>query len=460
MTGRADYARGAASAADDGGPTLPQPTADHEGYVLGAVMLSPTALQEVAGMLTPDDFAHPRNAVVWEAALALHEAGTRVEALTVAHALGLAGDLTRAGGMTALHDHLATCETPSNAAWHAERVASAAVMRRLVQFGARAQQLGAEGEHSDAGAIVEAVRAEAQKIQVPTRSSSVRVGELLDPFLDRLERAADVDPDTGEALVEGLRWPYVGSYSPRPMQAGELIVIAGRPGQGKSTIGVDIARHCAYKQAKPALVFSLEMSRHELFRRQLAAECGVTLGHLDPGQADERDWQRINRKYADVAVAPLIIDDNRSANPAYIQQEATRIKRENGGLGVVVVDYLQLMSSGRQVASREQEIAGYTRALKKLAGVLECPVIAISQLNRGPEQRADKRPQVSDLRESGAIEQDADTVVLLHREDVYLPESPRAGEADLIFGKVRAGAPGTLTVASQLNRARFVSMAF
>jgi replicative DNA helicase len=224
-----------------------------------------------------------------------------------------------------------------------------------------------------------------------------------------------------------------------------------------STIALDALRAASIRHGQTSAVFSLEMSRNEITMRLLSAEARILLKNLRTGGMTDDDWNRLARKMGEIADAPLFIDDSPNLSMMEIRAKARRLKQRND-LKLIVVDYLQLMSSPKKVESRQQEVAEMSRALKLLAKELEVPVIAVSQLNRGPEQRQDKRPQLADLRESGAIEQDADMVILLHREDFYEKESPRAGEADLIVAKHRNGPTGTIVVSSQLHYSRFVDM--
>ena len=242
------------------------------------------------------------------------------------------------------------------------------------------------------------------------------------------------------------------------LHPGQLIVLAARPAIGKSTLGLDLARSASIRHGMASVIFSLEMARNEITMRLLSAEARVALHHMRSGTMSDDDWTRLARKMSEMAGAPLFIDDSPNMSMMEIRAKCRRLKQRHD-LKLVVVDYLQLMTSGRRVESRQQEVAEFSRSLKLLAKELEVPVVAISQLNRGPEQRTDKRPMMSDLRESGSIEQDADVVVLLHREDAYERESPRAGEADLIVAKHRNGPTSTVTVAFQGHYSRFVDMA-
>jgi replicative DNA helicase len=226
-----------------------------------------------------------------------------------------------------------------------------------------------------------------------------------------------------------------------------------------STLALDFSRACSITNGLPSVIFSLEMGRNEIAMRLLSAEARVALHHMRSGNMTDDDWTRVARRMPDVTAAPLYIDDSPNLSMMEIRAKCRRLKQRQD-LKLVVIDYLQLMQSGgsRRAESRQQEVSDMSRNLKLLAKELEVPVIALSQLNRGPEQRTDKKPMVSDLRESGSIEQDADMVILLHREDAYEKESPRAGEADLIVAKHRNGPTATITVAFQGHYSRFVDM--
>ena len=242
------------------------------------------------------------------------------------------------------------------------------------------------------------------------------------------------------------------------LHPGQMIIIAARPAMGKSTLALDFARAAAIKNNMPTIFFSLEMGRSEIAMRLMSAEGAVPLQNMRKGTLDSRDWTTIAATRGRINEAPLYIDDSPNMTLVEIRAKCRRLK-QRAGLKMVVIDYLQLMTSGKRVESRQQEVSEFSRALKLLAKELGVPVIALSQLNRGPEQRADKKPALSDLRESGSIEQDADMVVLLHREAAYEKDSPRAGEADLIVAKHRNGPTDTITVAFQGHYSRFADMA-
>ncbi|GMA29010.1 hypothetical protein GCM10025874_22630 [Arenivirga flava] len=242
------------------------------------------------------------------------------------------------------------------------------------------------------------------------------------------------------------------------LHPGQLILIAARPALGKSTLALDFARAAAIKHGQAAVFFSLEMGRSEIAMRLMSAEASVPLQNMRKGTVDNRDWTTIAQVRGRINDAPLFIDDSPNMTLVEIRAKARRLKQTND-LKLIVIDYLQLMTSGKRVESRQQEVSEFSRALKLLAKELKVPVIALSQLNRGPEQRADKKPAVSDLRESGSLEQDADMVILLHREAAYEKDNPRAGEADLIVAKHRNGPTATVTVGFHGHFSRFADMA-
>src|SRR6266705_2904273 len=279
-------------------------------------------------------------------------------------------------------------------------------------------------------------------------------GQAVDPVtvaeeLRRSGELADVGGATGfpelDRLTSGL-------------QASNLIIVAARPAVGKSTLGLDVARNASVRSGVPTVVFSLEMSKTELVQRLMCAECSVDMQRLRTGRMEDSDWTRLTRSLGRLAEAPLFIDDSAAITMMELRAKCRRLKQRHG-LGLVVVDYLQLMQPSKRVESRQQEVSEISRALKLLAKELAVPVIAISQLSRQTEARSDKKPMLSDLRESGALEQDADMVMIIYREDLYDPESPRKGEADLIVAKHRNGPTDTVTVTFQGQYSRFAPMA-
>ncbi|MFG3229356.1 replicative DNA helicase [Kitasatospora sp. NPDC048194] len=426
-----------------------------EQSVLGGMLLSKDAIGEVVDVqLKAGDFYRPAHETIFLAVIDLYNQGEPADPITVAAELTKRGELQKVGGPSYLHTLVNTVPTAANAAYYAEIVAEKAVLRGLVGAGTRIAGMGYAGE-GEVAEIVDAAQAEVASLsRVRTEEQVIRASESMQGTIELMESISNRTGLTGvptgftdlDALTNGL-------------QPGQLVVIAARPAIGKSTLALDILREVTIRAALNATLFSLEMGRDEINMRLLSAEARVSLQHMRTGNMTEDDWARVARRMPDVTAAPLYVDDSPNQSMMEIRAKARRQKQRHG-LDLVVVDYLQLMQhGGRRAETRQQEVSDMSRNLKLLAKELEVPVIALSQLNRGPEQRTDKKPLISDLRESGSIEQDADMVILLHREDAYEKESPRAGEADLIVAKHRNGPTSTITVAFQGHYSRFVDMA-
>jgi replicative DNA helicase len=374
----------------------------------------------------------------------------------VAAELERRGEIRRIGGAPYLHTLIATVPTAANAGYYAEIVAEKAILRRLVEAGTRIVQLGYAGaDGADVNEVVD--RAQASIYEVTERRLSedyVALEELLQPTMDEIDAIASRG---GSALGVPTGFTDLDEVT-NGLHPGQMIIVAARPGIGKSTLGLDFCRSCSVRHGMTSVIFSLEMSRTEIVMRMLSAEARIRLQDMRGGRMSDDDWTRLARRMSEISEAPLFIDDSPNMTMMEIRAKARRLKQRND-LKLIVVDYMQLMTSGKRVESRQQEVSEFSRQLKLLAKELEVPVVAISQLNRGPEQRTDKRPMLADLRESGSLEQDADMVVLIHRPDAWERDDPRAGEADLILAKHRAGPTATVTVAHQLHYSRFADLA-
>ena len=438
----------------DAGLRTPPQDRDAEASVLGGMMLSKDAIADVVELLRGDDFYIPSHETIYDTILDLYAAGEPADAVTVANALSKAGSIARIGGPAYLHTLISSVPTAANAGFYANIVREQAMLRKLVEAGTRIVQMGydAEGDTED---LVN--RAHAEIYSVTERNASedyVRLSEVLGPTVEEIERSGAHDGDT-IGVPTGF---YEFDELTNGLHAGQMIVIAARPGMGKSTLALDFARSAAIHNSQTTVIFSLEMGRQELTMRLLSAESGIPLQALRHGDLDQsRDWTTLANTMGRINDAPLYMDDSPNMALTEIRAKCRRLKQQHD-LKMVVIDYLQLMTSGKRVESRQQEVSEFSRSLKLLAKELEVPVIALSQLNRSSEQRTDKRPMVSDLRESGSIEQDADMVLLIHREDVYDPESPSAGEAQIIVAKHRNGPTGEITVAFQGAKSRFANM--
>ena len=376
-----------------------------EQCVLGGMLLSKDAISDVIEVIRPTDHYRPAHQLVHEAILDLYGRGEPADAITVANELTRRGEIARVGGGPYLHTLIASVPTAANAGYYARIVRERAILRRLVEAGTRIVQFGYAGE-ADADDLVD--RAQAEVFAVTDRRASEdyqSLSEIMPGALDEIEAIGSrggvlTGVPTGfsdlDALTNGLH-------------PGQMVVIAARPAIGKSTLALDFARAAAIRHGIATVLFSLEMGRNEITMRLLSAEARVPLSTMRTGQMNDDDWARLARRMSEVADAPLFIDDSPNMSMMEIRAKCRRLKQRND-LKFVIIDYLQLMSSPKRVENRQQEVSEMSRSLKLLAKELDVPVIALSQLNRGPEQRTDKKPLLSDLRESGCLT--ADTRIL------------------------------------------------
>lgn len=431
---------------------VPQDVALAEQGVLGSVFEYPEDLGIIAELLQPEDFAEPRNGVIYETMLAIHEAGESPNPVVVASRLSRAGNLGRVGGIAYLQlltssDTLYAVEADSLG--YALIVQEASHKRKIAQIGQSILESASYSSGHDAEevqAIAEAAIQKSAELFTSTAATQ-KASELFESvFNDILDDTVTTGIPSGFSDLDQLTSGW---------QPGQFIIIAARPAVGKSTIATDFLRAAAIKAGIPAALFSLEMDRNEIMRRLLSAEAKVELQKIRTKTLDQDDIDAIRAVQPLIEAAPVYLNDSPGLTPAILRAQCQKLKAR-GQLGVVFLDYLQLMESGRNVESRQQEVSEFSRAMKLIAKELEVPVIALSQLNRGSEQRADKRPQMSDLRESGSLEQDADVIILLDRPEQRDP-TDRPGQADLILAKQRNGPTGTIPIIPLLHLAKFAS---
>lgn len=441
------------TAIDYGSRTMPHDDVAEQS-VLGGMLLSKDAIADVVESLRASDFYKPAHETIYEAILSLYGHGSPADAITVADELKKRGELTRVGGASYIHTLIASVPTAANAQYYAEIVKEHAIMRRLIEAGTKIAQLGYANE-TEVDTLVDQAQAEIYAVtDGNAKEDYVSFSEALEETINEIDANSN-RPDG----VYGVPTDFIEfDELTGGLHGGQMIVIAARPGVGKSTLALDIARSAAIHHQMTTVFFSLEMSRTELAMRILSAEGKISMGRLKKGYLDTEGWTNLATLQGRIDSAPLFIDDSPNMTLMEIRAKCRRLKQRND-LKLVVLDYLQLMSSGKKVESRQQEVSEFSRSLKLLAKELDVPVIALSQLNRGSEQRTDKRPMVSDLRESGSIEQDADMVILLHREDMYNPDSERVGEADMIIAKHRGGPTRTIPLAFSGKYSRFNNMA-
>jgi len=423
-----------------------------EQSTLGGMLLSKDAVADVVEGLRGNDFYIPKHEVIFEAILTLYSHGEPTDVIAVTDELMKAGDLQRAGGVDYLHSLTSIVPTAANAGYYASIVQERALLRRLVDAGTRIVQMGFDGE-GEATELVNQAQAEVYAVTGQENSEDYVPLEIaIGAAVEEIEMAKGRD---GEMTGVPTGFKELDDLT-NGLHAGQMIVVAARPAMGKSTLALDFARASAIKHNQPAIFFSLEMGKTEIAMRLLSAEGQIPLQKLRKGDLDSRDWTTLASTRGRINDAPLYVDDSPNMTLVEIRAKCRRLK-QRVGLRMIIIDYLQLMTSGKRVESRQQEVSEFSRALKLMAKELQVPVIALSQLNRGSEQRQDKRPMVSDLRESGSIEQDADMVILLHRDEVYDKQS-RPGEADLIVAKHRNGPTADIPVAFQGHYSRFHDM--
>lgn len=422
---------------------VPPHNLEAEESVLGSTMLSPEAIASVVEIIRAEDFYRPAHQRIYESVLGIYGRGEPVDAITVVEDLRRRQILEGVGGPLYVYNLVESVPTPASAGYYARIVSDNALLRRLIeaasQIMARAYAVPEDPRKAadEAEGLVYAVSRQREQDQV------VSVRELVDESMEALEHIHQRDSrfaglQTGcqdlDELTSGL-------------QKGNLIVIAARPGVGKSSFVTNMARNVAVGDGAgggaPVMMFSLEMSRFEIGMRLLCGEARVAWDRVRSGRVATEEWTKIAEAAEVLHDAPLYIVDSGNVTIVDIRAKARRQRSSREGLGLIIVDYLQLMSGHMRSESRQQEIAEISRSLKLLAKELDIPVIAVSQLNRDPERRQDKRPQLSDLRESGAIEQDADIVMFIHRDDAD-DDPAKKGKADIIVAKHRNGPTATI----------------
>ncbi|MEE8108885.1 MAG: replicative DNA helicase [Gammaproteobacteria bacterium] len=421
---------------------LPPHSVEAEQSILGGLMLDNSGWDRIADLLHGGDFYRRDHQLIFEAIGALSEKSIPSDAVTVSEHLEKCSQLDDAGGLAYIASLARDTPSAANIKAYAEIVRERSMLRELIRVGG--EIAGSAHANDGRGATDLVDEAERKVFEIAERGQRAGTGfiglrKILPGVIDRLDELSHSEGDitgvaTGfqkfDALTAGLH-------------GGELIIIAGRPSMGKTTLAMNIAENAAIAGKVPTAIFSMEMSAEQLAFRMIGSIGRVNQSNLRTGRFSDEDWTRINSAVAIMSQAPIFIDDTPALSPTEIRARTRRLKREHG-LGLIVVDYLQLMGVAGTRENRATEISEISRSLKALAKELNVPIVALSQLNRGVELRTDKRPVMSDLRESGAIEQDADLIAFIYREEVYDPDTPRKGVADIIIAKQRNGPIGDL----------------
>jgi replicative DNA helicase len=437
---------------------VPPQNLDAEESVLGAMMLSPLAIGAVteSSNLSAADFYRESHGHIYKAILALYAKGEPVDAITVVDELDRSSTLDAAGGQERVHELATLVPAASNAAHYARIVSEMATLRGLIRAGNDIARLGFDRPGETVELVDKAESIVFNLSQSRVSSEFAHIDDLLKDSFETITKLYEAGSDiTGtpagfrdlDRLTSGF-------------QPGNLIIVAARPSMGKSALALCMASNVAVRHEIPVALFTLEMSKAEVTQRLMCAEGKVESQRLRTGKLAVDDWPRLTAACDKLAKAPIYVDDTGSITMMEIRSKLRRLKMKEPKLGMVIVDYLQLMTSGTSAENRVQEVSQISRALKVLARDLEVPIIALSQLSRAVEQRHDKRPILSDLRESGSIEQDADLVMFVYRDEYYNPEETEsAGVAELLLAKHRNGATGVEKLAFQKRYAKFADLA-
>jgi replicative DNA helicase len=438
---------------------VPPHSVEAEQSLLGGLLIDPLAWDQIGDVVTSEDFYRPDHRLIFNALAELATAGKPGDMVTVSENLQRLGQLDEAGGLGYLGTLARDTPTAANVRAYAQIVRERALLRRLVHAG---REITASVFNDDGATARDLVdRAEQQVFAIAEQSTGKRDGaqsikNLLPPLIDKIDEWHS-NPDGMRGLPTGFT-----DFDRKTggLRGGDLVIIAGRPSMGKTTLAVNIAEYAACNPQSRATVaiFSMEMPSEQVVTRMLASIGHVPLNGIRSGQISDDDWVRITAATSQLSEAKIFIDESAALTPTELRARARRIKREHN-LGLVIVDYMQLMQVPGTKENRATEIAEISRGLKALAKELDVPVIALSQLNRGVEQRQEKKPVMSDLRESGAIEQDADMILLIYREEVYDKNTTKKGMAEIDLAKHRNGETGPFILTFQGQYSRFVNYA-
>jgi replicative DNA helicase len=432
---------------------VPPQNIDAEQAVLGALFLEPEAIYRVLDIIRPEDFYQHGHRLVYEAAVALQDEGEPIDLLTVTDRLRRDGVLEKIGGAAYVASLVELVPTASNVEYYARLIEEKALLRTLIVVASRISELGYD-EREAAERLVD--QAEQMILELGSRRGTASFMPLKDILASVLEKIEQTYQNKGR--ISGVATGLTDlDRICSGLQASDLVILAARPSMGKTALALNVAHHVAAKQNLPVAVFSLEMGKEQLVNRLLCAEARVDQYRLRTGDLRDEDWERLTEAASGLQDVPLFIDDMGGASLRDIRARAKRMQAERG-LALVVIDYVQLMQPNRRAENRQQEISQISRGLKELAKDLEVPVLALSQLSRAVEQRQDKRPQMSDLRESGSLEQDADVVMFIYRDEYYRPDTDRKGIAEIIVAKQRNGPTGKVELGFFKEAPRFVNL--
>ena len=433
---------------------IPPQNLDAEQSTLGSMLLEKEAIYKGAEILRPDDFYREAHRVIFEVVVHLANKGEPVDLITVSEELKQRGMLDKVGGVAYLTQLVNFVPTAANVEHYANIVAEKSLLRSIISVATNIVKMGYEGTE-EVDVILD--RAEKEIFEISQKRNIKGFVNLRSILVETFERIEKLYESKGG--VTGLPTGYSDfDRMTAGLQPSDLIILAARPSMGKTTFALNLASHAAVEVKVPVVIFSLEMSKEQLALKLLCSEAGVDNQRIRTGTLRDDDWPKLSQALGRLSDAMLFIDDTPGISALEIRAKARRIKSEYG-LGLIIIDYLQLMQSRSKSENRQQEVSEISRSLKALARELNVPVIALSQLSRAVEQRADKKPTLADLRESGSLEQDADIVGFLYREDYYNPETDRKNITELIIAKQRNGPVGTVDFFFQKEFSKFQSLA-
>jgi replicative DNA helicase len=433
---------------------LPPQNIEAEQAVIGAIFLEPTALTLASEILIPEDFYRAAHQKIFNAMLKLNDTGKAVDLITVTEELAAARILEDIGGVSYLSEVAGSVPTAANIEYYANIVGEKALLRKLIRTATGIAQDGYTREDE-----VESLLSEAEKsiMEVAQRRNAGAFHNIKDVLVRTYDNIETLHQRTGD--VTGIPTGFAElDRMTAGFQRNDLIIVGARPSVGKTAFALNIAQNVAVKSGENVAIFSLEMGAEQLVMRMLCAEGNIDAQRLRTGSLTDEDWGKLTMAMGSLSNAGIFIDDTPGVRISDLQAKCRRLKQEHG-LGMILIDYLQLiLGSGRGGENRQQEVSEISRSLKQLARELQVPVIALSQLSRGVEQRQDKRPMMSDIRESGSIEQDADIVAFLYRDDYYDKESENKNIIEIIIAKQRNGPTGTVSLAFVKEYNKFVNL--
>ena len=419
---------------------VPPQSIDAEQSVLGGLLLDNQRWEAIADRITADDFYRREHRLIFNAIAALSEESSPADVITVSEHLEQTGELEAAGGLAYLGSLANNTPSAANVPAYADIVRERSVLRQLLGAARDISDTAYNPDGRSAGEVLDIAEKRIFDIseqRARGRSGVQHIASILTKTVDRIDELY-----RAQGSITGVATGFTDlDDKTSGLQPSDLIIVAGRPSMGKTTLAINMAENAAVGRKVPVAIFSMEMPGTQLATRMMASLGRINSHRLRTGKLDDEDWPRLTSAMTLLSEAPIFIDDTPALTPMELRARARRIKREHG-LGLIVIDYLQLMQSTAVGENRATEISEITRSLKGLAKELNVPVIALSQLNRSLEQRTDKRPVMSDLRESGAIEQDADVILFIYRDEVYNEDSPHKGTAEVIIGKQRNGPIG------------------